>query len=238
MQTISEDQVLDGRTLLIARPVGEGPWPGVVMMHEVFRLDDVMRRTAAKLASLGYLVMAPDLIGEGPWLKCVRLAFKSFDAREGKPFELIEAARQQLISRDDCTGKVGAIGFCFGGGFALLMAGQGYQAVSVNYGTIPTDIGKLAADMGPVLGSFGGKDKRITKEVPALRLALEANDVPHDVKVYPEAGHCFMNDGPVGPPLMRAGAPVLKRVGVGPEPAAAADSWERIETFFGEHLAR
>ncbi len=236
MQTISEDQVLDGRTVLVVKPEGEGPWPGVVMLHEIFGLDEVMRRLAARVAAMGYLVLAPDLLGQGPWLRCVRSAFTAFSAREGKPFELIEACRQQLLVRPDCTGKVGAIGFCFGGGFALLLAADGYQAVSVNYGMIPDDIDAIAAKAGPIVASYGGRD-RMARDVPKLETALAAHEVPHDVKVYPPAGHCFLNDAPVGPLPMRVLTRPLKLAsGVGPEPGSAEDAWGRIESFFAVHL--
>ena len=58
-----------------------GPWPGVVMLHEGWGIDDVLRRHADRLASAGYLVYAPDLLGEGSWLRCIRIAFKAYQAR-------------------------------------------------------------------------------------------------------------------------------------------------------------
>ena len=149
VETRAVDVVVDGRTVVTARPVAAGPWPGVVMLHEGWGIDDVLRRHADRLASAGYLVNAPDLLGEGAWLRCIRVTFKAFQARAGKPFEMIESCRKQLRAHRDCTGKVGVIGFCMGGGFALLLSAQGYHAASVNYGPVPPDIGRTGSALVP-----------------------------------------------------------------------------------------
>jgi carboxymethylenebutenolidase len=112
------------------------------------------------------------------------------------------------------------------------LSAEGYHAASVNYGMVPSDIDELAARAGPIVASYGGRDWTI-KGVPALREALRTHDVPHDVEVYPAAGHCFLNDKPNGPLLFR---PVAKLAHAGPEPASAADAWRRIEAFFADHL--
>ena len=203
------------------------------MLHEGWGIDDVLRRQADRLASAGYLVHAPDLLGEGSWLHCIRIVFKAFQARSGKPFDLIESCRSELKADPDCTGKVGVIGFCMGGGFALLLSADGFDAASVNYGPVPSDIGELAARSCPIVASYGGKDWT-TNRVPALRESLRTYDVPHDVEVYPAAGHSFLNDKPNGPLLFR---PVAKLAHAGPEPVSAADAWRRIEAFFAAHLS-
>jgi carboxymethylenebutenolidase len=157
METTAADIVVDGRTVVTARPVASGPWPGVVMLHEGWGIDDVLRRHADRLAAAGYLVYAPDLLGEGSWLRCIRVTFKAFQARAGKPFELIESCRTELRADRNCTGKVGVIGFCLGGGFALLLSAEGYHAASVNYGPVPPDIDKFAERSCPIVASYGGK---------------------------------------------------------------------------------
>jgi carboxymethylenebutenolidase len=74
-------------------------------------------------------------------------------------------------------------------------------------------------------------------DVPALKAALQRHAVPHDIEVYPGAGHCFLNDEINGPMWLRPAARRLQRfTHVGPEPMAAADAWRRIEAFFAEHL--
>jgi carboxymethylenebutenolidase len=235
METAAEDVKIDGRTVVVARPTGTGSWPGVVMIHEAWGIDDVLRRQADRLAAAGYLVLAPDLIGEGMWLRCIVATFRAFQARSGRPYELIESCRQRLLADPACSGKVGVIGFCLGGGFALVLAADGFQASAVNYGWIPEDIDGIASRACPVVASYGARDPRTTAPVPKLQAALTAHDVPHDVKIYPRAGHSFLNDEPNGPRLFR---PVAKLMHAGPEPVAAADAWRRIEAFFAEHLGQ
>jgi carboxymethylenebutenolidase len=232
MDTRALDIVVDDRTVVTARPVASGSWPGVVMLHEGWGIDDVLRRHADRMAAAGYLVYAPDLLGEGSWLRCIRITFKALQARSGKPFELIESCRRELKADPDCTGKVGVIGFCMGGGFALLLSADGYQAASVNYGPVPSDIDELAARSCPIVASYGGRDWT-ARGVP-LRNALRSHHVPHDVEVYPAAGHSFLNDKPNGSLLFR---PVGRLAHAGPEPTSAADAWRRIEAFFAEHLS-
>src|SRR4029453_4188600 len=101
METRAADIVLEGRTVVAARPTASGPWPGVVMLHEAWGIDDVLRRHADPLASAGFLVYAPDLLGVGPWLRCIVSTFRAFQARMGKPFELIESCRKQLQADTD-----------------------------------------------------------------------------------------------------------------------------------------
>jgi carboxymethylenebutenolidase len=218
---------------IVVQPSGAGPWPGVVMLHEVFGIDEVLLRQAHRLASAGYLVLAPDLFSEGSKLRCIVRAFRAITAEQGRPFELIEAGRQQLRGDSRCTGQVGIIGFCMGGGFALLVASRGFDASSVNYGMIGKDLDASLRGACPVIGSYGGKDKQLAGEVPRLEDALSRLGVPHDLKVYPTAGHSFLNDAPNGPRLMR---PFAKLAHVGPDPDAARDAWVRIEAFFREHL--
>ncbi len=218
---------------VLATPVGPGPWPGVVMVHEAFGINDILRRQATRLAAAGFLVLAPNLFSEGGARKCLGSTFRSLLTGKGRAFADIESARSALLKRADCSGRVGVIGFCMGGGFALLLATHGYDAASVNYGRLPRDLDSLAGAC-PVIGSYGGKDLSLRGAAAKLHGALSRLGVSHDVKEYPDAGHAFLNDEPSGPPALR---PVLHRVlGAGPDPEASADAWARIERFFSEHL--
>ena len=233
MDTVAQDLQLDGRLVVVVRPTAGGPWPGVVMLHEAWGLDDVLRRQAQRLASAGFVVLAPDLFGEGRRLGCMISTVRAMKARSGLPFDIIRRSRERLLGDPQVNGKVGVIGFCMGGGFALLVSSDGFDASSVNYGMVPADVDEVLRGACPMVASYGGRDKRLLAEVPRLRAALEANDVPYDLEVYPTAGHSFLNDVLNGPVLAR---PLMRISHVGPDPVAAPDAWRRIEAFFGQHL--
>jgi carboxymethylenebutenolidase len=232
VDTVTDDVTIADRTAILSRPAAAGPWPGVVMLHEAFGLNDVLRRQAQRLASAGYLVAAPDLLGEGPRFGCMKRAFQALTARRGRPFEVIAQARRWLADQPGCSGKVGVIGFCMGGGFALVVAADGFDAAAVNYGMIPDDVEEVLRGACPLVGSYGARD-RMSAAVPRLAAALEAQQIPYDLKIYRTAGHSFLNDAPVGPVLAR---PLMKIAHVGPDPEAAVHAWGRIERFFGRHL--
>jgi carboxymethylenebutenolidase len=220
---------------ILAVPEGEGPWPGVVMVHEVFGIDESMRAAAKRLAEAGFIALMPDLFSMGGARRCLTRTFRDLTAGTGRAFADIEAARLALIARDDCTGRIGVIGFCMGGGFALVTAaGHGFDASSVNYGRLPKDLEHTIEGACPIVGSYGARDKSLKGAAVKLESALATAEIPHDVKEYPDAGHAFLNSAPAGNAVTRA---LMKRIlGLGPEPEAAADAWGRIDAFFGEHL--
>jgi carboxymethylenebutenolidase len=217
----------------LAKPPGDGPWPGVVVVHEAFGLDDVMLRQADRLADAGNLTLAVDLFSAGGARRCLVSTFRAMFKGEGRPFNDIEAARRWLVDAPDCTGKTGVIGFCMGGGFALLTAKSGFDASSVNYGALPRDLDAALEGACPIVASYGGKDRPFRAVPGKLEAALTKAGVPHDVKTYPTAGHSFLNDADTGPRILR---PLLRVAGMGPHPASAADAWARIDSFFAEHL--
>ena len=220
---------------VLAVPDGPGPWPGVVLVHEAYGVNEVMRRQVAHVASLGYVALMPDLFSDGGVRRCLTATFRALRSGEGRAFVDIGSARSFLTARDDSTGQVGVLGFCMGGGFALASAaGHGFDASSANYGMLPHDLDDDLRGACPIVGSYGARDHSLTGAAAKLEGALTRLGVPHDVKEYPSAGHSFLNDAESGPAAVRL---LTKRIlGAGPEPVAAADAWRRIDAFFSEHL--
>ena len=215
----------------LAVPAGSGPWPGVVVIHELWGLNADIKAHTDRLAAQGYLALAPDLYGGKSWLRCIRGVIRQLHAGSGPAFDALDASRGWLAVRPDCTGKTGVIGFCLGGGFALLCAPRAeFSAASVNYGEVPADAQRVLAGSCPVVASYGARDP-IGKGPPRrLEEALTALGVPHDVRVYPDAGHSFMSPKP------SRLAPLVRLARLDFSPGSAADAWQRIFAFFGEYL--
>ena len=208
-----------------------GPWPAVVVIHEAFGVTEDIRSKADEFAARGYLALAPDLFDGRTWIRCIRSAFVQLRAGRGPAFAALDAASAFLAARPDCTGKTGVIGFCLGGGFALLCAPRGeFSAASVNYGQVPADAERVLAGACPIVASYGARDPMGARPPQRLADALTALNVPHDVKVYPGAGHSFMST------KSAALAPLARLARLDYKPESAEDSWRRILGFFGEHL--
>ena len=218
----------------LATPDGPGPFPGVVVIHEIFGLNDDIRRIAGRVADLGYVALVPDLFDTGgARLLCVLRTFLALRRREGPAFADLEAARTWLGARPEVDGaRTGVVGFCLGGGFALLYAAKApLRAAGVFYGEVPKTPDPLRG-VCPVLGGFGGRDRVFAPQGTRLETLLTSLGVEHDVKTYPDAGHSYMSLHSGVMATLGAWGPMA----AGFDAHAEADSWARLERFFHAHL--
>jgi len=235
MTTKELAQLPDGTTMGVdvavpAGPVPSGGRPGIVVLTDVFGPSPEMSRVADRFAERGWVAVVPDLFGHGTRIAC--LARAMVESARGKPGRVtadIEAARVWLAARPDVDAeRLAVIGFCMGGGFALILAGTappGLRAASVNYGAVPADREALR-QVCPVVAAYGSRDRMFPKHAERLEQHLTALGVEHDVVIHDGAGHSFMTDGH-HPFLERISFPMR----AGYVPAAAEAAWERTFAF-------
>jgi carboxymethylenebutenolidase len=219
-------------------PDGDGPVPGVIVLHELLGLNDDIRRIAARFADAGYAALAPDLYSHGTRIVCLsRVILDMVSGRAAREIADILAAREALAGRPEVDrDRIAVAGFCQGGGFALIAGTTpGFSAAAVNYGMVPAERAHLDG-LCPVVASYGGRD-RVAGRKMAERLEghLSALGVPHDLKTYDDAGHSFFSqvDGWQGW-LARMPTPMA----VGYDEEASEDGWRRMLDFFDEHVRR
>ncbi len=186
----------------LALPQGKGPFPGLVLVHEWWGQNAWAREKADAFAAKGYAVLAVDLyrgqVAEDPDT-AHQLSRALPNDRASRD---LRAAYAYLAGRKDVDpARIGAIGWCMGGGFALDLAEEEPKlaAVVVYYGRLPTEATTIARLKAPVLGSFGADDKGIPPSaVQEFAAKAEQAGVKTDLKVYPGAGHAFASS-PTGP---------------------------------------
>jgi carboxymethylenebutenolidase len=213
---------------------GDGPWPCVVVIHEITGLNDDIRRIARRFADSGYVALAPDLFaGLGPRPICIARTVADYRRGGSRSLTVLEAAKAFLSQRPDVDGsRIGVAGFCMGGGFALLMGTTGAVHVAATfYGDTPREAGDLEG-ICPVIASYGSQDRIFARRGRRLERFLSQLGVPHDLKLYEEAGHSFMSRHTGLTGAIGALGPLRARY----VESAAEDSWARMFSFFEEHL--
>lgn len=213
----------------ISRPKAQAKAPGILFIYEAFGMNDEMIRIADELADEGYVVLLPDLFDRGSWFSCVRQAMKDLKAGQGRGVQDLVQARNWLAQQDYVESeRIGVMGLCMGGGFALLLGKTGlFQVSAPFYGQVPEKLDGIC----PVVASYGGQDKMLVKDAQRLERELPALGIPYDMKIYPQAGHSFMNRPANGLVRLLGGA-----MGAGYQPDAAADAKQRLVRFLKAHL--
>lgn len=207
-------------------PHGAGPHPALVVIHEWWGLNDWIKQEAAEYAGKGYVVLAVDLYRG----KVATDPETAHELMRGLPQDQgvrdLKSAVAYLQARKDVKrDRIGAEGWCMGGGYALQLAiaEPSLKAAAINYGALATDKNDLAKIHADVLGNFGGKDQGIPPEaVHAFEAAMKSLGKKVDNKIYPDAGHAFENPN--------------NKTGYRPEDAA--DALARVAHFFAEELQR
>lgn len=194
--TTSEMVAYSGNTSgYLAKPVDDGTYPGIVMIHEWWGLNDNIKEMADKLASHGYVVLAVDLYDGkvATTSEQARQLISSFDSEYG--IQNMNSA-VSLLSDDYSASTIGSIGWCFGGGQSLNLAlGNGeMDATVIYYGSLVTDSEKLSSIDWPVLGIFAELDKGIPVEtVNEFESALNNVGVDNQIYIYEGVDHAFAN---------------------------------------------
>ena len=211
------------RGYLVRPAKATGKLPAVVVVHENRGLNPYIEDVARRLAKAGFIALAPDGLtsvgGYGGDDEKGAAQFGTVD--QPKMREDFVAAAYWLKNRADCTGKIGAVGFCFGGGIVNQLAvrmGADLAAGVPFYGAQPTaaDVAKIKA---PINAQYGALDTRISGGWAAFDQALTAAGVPHEGHTYANANHGFHND-------------TTPRY----DEAAATEAWQHTLDWFGKYL--
>jgi len=206
----------------LARPAGAGKWPGIVVIHENRGLNPHIEDVTRRLALEDFVAFAPDALTPvggypGDEEKAAQL-FRELNAE--KRAEDLIAAADFLKARPECTDKIGAVGFCFGGAILNMMAVRiPYLAAAVPFYGVQPSAADAARIKAPLLLHYAEKDERVNAGWPAFEAALKANGIKYQMYMYPGTNHAFLND-------------TTPRY----DEAAAKLAWARTLAFFKEHL--
>ncbi|SRR5258708_4282325 len=206
----------------IAAPDGAGPHPGVIVIHEAYGLNDNIKDIARRFAEAGYVALAVDLFSERNRAVCMArymggmlLGSINRNGIDDLKAALTYLAKDRIVDAK----RLGAIGFCMGGGFAIAWActDSRLKAIAPFYATNPRPL-NVVSRLCPVVGSYPAQDFTANSG-RALEKALAQSQIAHDIKIYPIARHSFFNEKSSSY-----------------SQAAAEDSWARVIKFFGEQI--
>jgi carboxymethylenebutenolidase len=206
----------------LVTPDGSPPHPGVVVIHEAYGLNDNIKEITRRLAREGYVALAVDLFTDRNRAVCMTryMAGTLLGSVNRYGINDLKSALTYLAkNRDVDARRMGAIGFCMGGGFAIAWActDSRLKAIAPFYATNPRPL-DLVSRLCPVVGSYPGNDFT-ARAGRNLDRALDEQDIVHDIKIYPGVAHSFFNEGARSY-----------------DKAAADDSWARVLKFFGEQI--
>jgi carboxymethylenebutenolidase len=219
----SGDETVQG---LLYTPAGKGPFPALVVVHEWWGLNDWVKEQASKLADQGYVSLAVDLyrgkVATSPDMAHELMRGVPEDRAKRDLHAAVEFLKAQPNVKKD---RIGSIGWCMGGGYALDVALQepDLAATVINYGHLATDPEALKKINASILGLFGGQDRGITPDdVHKFEQQLKQLGKKVEIKIYDDAGHAFEN--PNNKDGYRA--------------ADAADAWQRTVDFLALTLKK
>jgi carboxymethylenebutenolidase len=223
---MGEMTILNTVSGYLARPFGKSPFPALIVIHEWWGLDEQTKSIADRFAAEGYLAFAPDLYhGERASLGDTATAAALKDKYLQSAADDLEQVFDGLLSHPDSTGRVGSVGFCFGGRMSLVLGlRRPLSAVCTFYGGGMHQIfPQLHRLRSPVLGLFGDADISIpVGSVEQFDRLLTQLGLEHEIVIYPNSGHAFFRDSD----------PTVY------QPEAARDAWERTLKFFAHHLKK
>lgn len=211
----------DSRNGYLAKPIEEGDYPGVVMIHEWWGLNENIQQMARALASQGYIVLAVDLYNGQVATTSdeARILVSSFDVNEG--ISNMNSAVSYLNDNYNVY-KIGSIGWCFGGGQSLNLAlnNEGMDATVIYYGQLVTDKEQLSSINWPVLGIFAELDQGISvASVSEFESSLNDLGIENEIFIYPGVDHAFANPS-----------------GTSYAPEETKDAWQKTLIFFESNL--
>ncbi len=220
IEVLSDVKYFEGARGYFVRPIAEGSYPAVVMIHENRGLRPETKLMAEELAKEGYMVLAVDLFGKTVETQDeARALTKEFNQQVG--VENLKAAVAYLKGQGAL--KVASLGWCFGGrqSVELSISGTPLDATVVYYGgNMATTTEKLAPIKWPVLGIFGDKDQAIPVEtVKAFETSLNTLGITNEIHIYSGVGHAFANPS-----------------GMNYAPNETKDAWEKTVSFLEKNL--